>query len=179
MEINVSQIDEYDGLRVEYHYPEGEPHLEDDNGRLIGQTLLSAQATREPKREGDEVLLRGSVRATVEFDCDRCLMAFCTPVAQDFDLLYLSAGKSRNAHEEHELKEDDLSIAYYEGHIINLDDLVREQIELTLPMTRVCREACRGLCPECGANLNDGDCGCSTEQSDPRWDALKGLKPNP
>jgi uncharacterized metal-binding protein YceD (DUF177 family) len=175
MEINVSQIDEYDGLTLEHVYPDGEPFLENEEGRLVGQTQLRVRATRDV----DEVLLRGEIKATVQFACDRCLVLFPTPVAQDFDLLYVAAGKSRNAHEEHELKEDDLSIAYYEGHAINLDDLVREQIELTLPMTRICKETCRGLCAECGTNLNDKECGCAMQQSDARWDALKKLKLKP
>ena len=175
MEINVSQIDEYDGLAIDHQYADGEPRLESEEGRLVGRTHLRLHASRE----GEDVLLRGTVNATVEFECGRCLTAFRIAVAPDFDLLYVATTPGRGAHEENELKEDDLSIAYYEGHIINLDDLAREQIELMLPMAHLCSETCRGLCPECGANLNEQDCACVTEQTDPRWDALRGLKPNP
>ena len=144
MEIHVSQIDEYDGLVVDYTYPAGEPSLldgeekpeegEENEGQVVGPTQVKVRASRE----GEDVLLRGQIQTAVQFACDRCLASFRTPLTQDFDLLYVSTPKSRNAHEEHELKEDDLSLSYYEGHVINLDDLVREQIELTLPMTHIC-----------------------------------------
>jgi DUF177 domain-containing protein len=184
MEIHVSQIDEYDGLVVDYTYPDGEPSLQDgevkpeegeeNEGQIVGPTQVKVRASRE----GEEVLLRGQIQTAVQFACDRCLTLFRTPITRDFDLLYVSTSKSRNAHEEHELKEDDLSLSYYEGHVINLDDLVREQIELTLPMTHICSEACRGLCSQCGANLNEGECACGAQPTDSRWDALKGLKLN-
>src|SRR5690349_21440345 len=136
MEITVSQIDEYDGLSVDHLYPEGEPDLEDEDSKLLGQTALKFRATRH----AEAVVVRGTINAFVQFDCARCLTRFSIPVAQDFDLLYVPASPGRNAHEEHELKDDDLSMAYYQGQAINLDDLVREQIQLTLPMTRLCQE---------------------------------------
>jgi uncharacterized protein len=174
MELNVSQIDEFDGLNLSHQYPEGEISLIAGDGKISGRTALSLFATRE----GEEVLLRGTVNASVQFECDRCLTETVVPVTQSFDLLYLPAHQTRNSHEEHELTEDDLSIVYYQGHFINLDDLVREQIELTLPMTRICKEDCRGLCQQCGANLNEGKCACNVEQVDPRWAVLKELKNN-
>jgi uncharacterized protein len=174
MEINISQIDESNGLTIEYLYPSGEPDLDDENSKLLGQTALQFHATRE----GEEVLLRGRISASVQLDCNRCLTDFSTPVTQSFDLLYLQLNKNRAAQEEHELSDDDLSISYFQGQFINLDDLVREQIQLALPMTRLCREDCRGLCQQCGVNLNEDHCSCKVEHIDPRWAALKGLKNN-
>jgi len=174
MELNINQIDEVDGLDVAHLYAEGEPDLEDDNDRIVGRPALRLHASRD----GDEVLLRGDIKATVQFDCDRCLTAFEQNITQMFDLLYLPVNQLGKSHDEHELTADDLSISYYQGHIINLDDLVREQIELTLPMTRLCREDCRGLCQHCRANLNETQCACSDKSQDSRWDALKELKLN-
>jgi uncharacterized protein len=59
---------------------------------------------------------------------------------------------------------------------MELADSVKEQVLLAAPVKVVCRESCKGLCPKCGKNLNEGDCGCSTVVTDPRWDALKDLK---
>lgn len=174
MELNISQIDELDGLTLSHRYPEGEISLVAGEGKIIGRPALKLFASRE----GEEILLRGTVKAEVQFECDRCLSEMVVPVTQSFDLLYLPAHQNRNSREEHELTEDDLSIVYYQGHVLNLDDLVREQLELTLPMTRICKAECRGLCPECGANLNDGECACTNASMDPRWAALKGLKNN-
>jgi uncharacterized protein len=60
--------------------------------------------------------------------------------------------------------------------VIDLDDLVREQIDLALPMSRLCKEECQGLCPHCRTNLNEKTCQCEEKQIDSRWAALKGLK---
>jgi uncharacterized protein len=171
MNVNVAQISEDEGLNLRHLYAEGEPELSGDDSRLAGRTALDLQATRA----GLQVRLAGNVKATVQFDCDRCLKPLSVAVDQSFDLLYVPP---LGAGEEHELGEDDLSIAFYQGDVIDLDDLVREQIELAIPMARLCGDECRGLCPDCGANLNEGKCACGVEQVDPRWTALKELKSN-
>ena len=167
MEIQVAQISEDEGLDIHHLYPEGEPVLGED-ARLVGHTKVDVQATRA----AEKVQLVGSVTATVAFECDRCLSSLAAKVEQSFDLLYLPP---LGMGDEHELHDDDLSIAFYQGQAIDLDDLVREQVELTLPMARLCGEACRGLCAECGANLNEGQCACAAEAIDPRWAALNDL----
>lgn len=171
MKIQVSQIREDEGLRVRHLYPKGEPGLVGDDAHISGLTSLELVATRD----GDQVKLVGQVKADVQIECDRCLAPVAVTVDQSFDLLYIPASASR-APEEGELADDDLSAAPYEGDLIDLDDVVREQVELAIPMARLCSEECKGLCPECGVNLNEGDCGCSIEQIDPRWAALKLLK---
>jgi uncharacterized protein len=170
MEIQVAQISEDEGLNIHHLYPEGEPVLGEDT-HLIGQTEIDLQATRA----AEKIQLVGSVNATVAFDCDRCLTPLSANVESSFDLLYLPP---LGAGDEHELRDDDLSIAFYQGQAIDVDDLVREQVELALPMARLCSVECRGLCPECGANLNQGECACAIEQIDPRWAALKDFKTN-
>jgi uncharacterized protein len=172
MVVNINQINEEDGLEVHHTYAEGEPELRSEDSRLVGRSALDLQATRD----GDKVKLVGSVTATVEYDCDRCLKPFSTALNQSFDLSYLPAVRPASLLEEKELGGDDLSTAFYQDEAIDLDDLVREQIELALPMSRLCDQECRGLCPECGANLNEQECDCFVEQVDPRWAALKELK---
>lgn len=169
MNIVVSEISEDEGLDVQHLYPAGEPGLVGRESGLIGRPELNLRAIRA----GDKVELIGSVSAVVSFECDRCLTPLSVPVEQSFDLLYVPPLGTGN---ENELGEDDLSIGFYQGEVIDVDDLVREQIELALPMARLCSEECRGLCPECGANLNEGQCTCSVEQVDERWIALKELK---
>lgn len=171
MKVNIAKISEDEGLEIHHLYPEGEPVLGGDDGRLAGRTALDMQATRA----GKKVRLAGRVNATVEFDCDRCLKPLSVAIDQSFDLLYVPPS---GTGEEHELGEDDLSIAFYQDDEIDFDDLAREQIELALPMARLCSDNCQGLCPECGANLNDAECNCKDEQVDSRWAALKGLKSN-
>jgi uncharacterized protein len=171
MNIVVNQISEDDGLSVHHLYPEGEPHLIGTDLRLTGRAALDLRATRD----GEEVRLAGTLKARVAFDCDRCLTPLSIPVEQSFDLLYVHPTRS-SANDEKELGGDDLSVAFYQGQAIDLDDVVREQIEFALPMHRLCREDCKGLCQLCGANLNEGLCGCESKELDPRWAALKELK---
>jgi DUF177 domain-containing protein len=169
MNIVVGQISEDEELRVHHLYPDGEPGLIGEESQLIGQTEVRLQASRA----GEKVELLGSVTAVVGFECDRCLAPLLLPVEQSFDLIYVPP---LGVGEEHELGEHDLSLGFYQHGIIDVDDLAREQIELALPMARLCTEDCRGLCPECGANLNLGECSCGEGLADPRWTALIELK---
>ena len=69
-----------------------------------------------------------------------------------------------------------LCFTYANGELLATEPLVAEQVQLNLPTHPLCREDCRGLCPRCGANLNDGPCGCAEPPGDPRWAALAGLR---
>ena len=64
----------------------------------------------------------------------------------------------------------------YSGKEIDLQPAVREQILLSVPPPPLCREDCKGLCPQCGKDLNEGECGCDRTVLDPRWAALKGIQ---
>jgi uncharacterized protein len=169
MNIVVAQISEDEGLEVHHRYREGDLDLRGGDAHLVGDASLNVQATRA----GEEVRLVGEVKAVVGFECDRCLGLLATSVQQSFDLTYLPPLRTQD---EQQLGTDDLSVAFYQGEVIDADDLVREQIELALPMVRLCSEDCKGLCPDCGANLNEGQCACQTEQVDARWAALKELR---
>jgi DUF177 domain-containing protein len=168
MNIAVAQISEDEGLNLHHLYPEGDPDLAGE-GHLIGQCELTLRATRNDAK----VALVGRVRAVVEFECDRCLTSLSIPVEAPFDLLYVPP---IGTGDERELAEKDLSLSFYQEGTINVDDLTREQIELALPMARLCSDDCRGLCPGCGVNLNAVECACREEQMDSRWAALKDLK---
>jgi uncharacterized protein len=169
MKIVVAQISEDEGVSIHHLYEDGEPALLGDDVHLVGQSEVNLRASRAAKK----VELIGNVTAVVGFECDRCLMPLSVQVRKSFELLYVPPLK---AGEEKELGEDDLLIGFYQDETIDLDDLVREQIELALPMAHLCSEECSGLCPECGANLNDGECACKKDEPDARWATLTELK---
>src|SRR5262249_35580876 len=169
MNIVVAQISEDEGLNIHHLYPEGEPSLASGADHQVGQCELTLRATRA----GDNVQLVGSVRVAVTVQCDRCLAPLVLPVSESSDLVYVAP---LGTGDERELGENDLLLGFYQDGIIDVDDLVREQIELALPMVRLCTDACRGLCPTCGANLNLDKCGCSSDLIDERWAALKEIK---
>ena len=119
--------------------------------------------------------LVGRIATTLELPCGRCLEPFTLPVDAAFDLRY-QPHAANTGEGEREIEEDDLSTAFYENETIDLGQLMREQFYLALPMKPLCREDCRGLCPQCGTNLNTATCDCSPVWEDPRLSALKAIK---
>ncbi len=107
--------------------------------------------------------LVGDVRTTLELPCSRCLEAYPLPVNASFELRYVPDVQNVG-EDEREIEEDDLSTAYYQNDVIDLGHLLREQFYLALPMKPLCSSACRGLCPQCGTNLNRDTCSCSIDQ---------------
>ena len=126
------------------------------------------------KLGGEAFRVSGRAGTRLELDCSRCVEPFAVPVEAEFDLRYLP--QAHNAGEgEREIADDDLSTAYYRDGLLDVVDMLREQFQLALPMKPLCAEDCRGLCPECGANLNRATCGCTSKWEDPRLAPLKGL----
>jgi uncharacterized protein len=119
--------------------------------------------------------LAGRVKTTLELKCSRCLEPFATPVDQEFDLRYQPHAVN-TGEGEHEIEEDDLTTAFYEKDEIDLGQLMHEQFVLSLPMKPLCGDACKGLCPVCGTNLNKSTCDCNPTWDDPRFAVLKKLK---
>ncbi|MEO7157527.1 MAG: DUF177 domain-containing protein [Vicinamibacterales bacterium] len=117
----------------------------------------------------------GHLTGEVELGCSRCIEPFTMPVASDFDLWYVPR-LDTVAEGEKEVEEDDLATAFYADDQIDLGQLIMEQFHLALPMKPLCDKACKGLCPQCGTNLNTGSCDCTQEWIDPRLEALKKLK---
>jgi uncharacterized protein len=126
-------------------------------------------------KDREKFRLVGAVHARLELGCSRCLEPFPLEVDAPFDLRYLPAS-AMSSDPEREVPDEDLDLSYYRDDHIDLNELLREQFYLALPMKPLCREDCRGLCPQCGANLNAATCACATTREDPRLAALKNLK---
>jgi uncharacterized protein len=153
-------------------YAPEEVELEDEGARLVSPAEVGGSATRK----GEEVRLRGSIKTEVELLCDRCLAPSRAPLEVEFDARFIPQAAAAGAGENVELLDEDLGVAAYEGDAVDMDELVREQILLALPLRSLCREDCKGLCAKCGADLNSGDCSCEQAETDPRWAALAGWK---
>jgi uncharacterized protein len=126
------------------------------------------------KQDDRRYRLEGRVAGTLELCCSRCLEPIALPVDAAFDLEYLP--RTENVGEgEREIAEDDLATAFYTDETIDLGALVSEQFHLALPMKPLCSETCRGLCPQCGTNLNVASCACRQEWEDARLSGLKVL----
>ena len=142
----------------------------DERVRLIEP----AHVTGKIRQAGNEVFVNGHVDTRVQVECDRCLQPVELPVSADFALEYIT-GSEYESSEAVELTEADLSVAVFDGHGIDVDEIVKEQILLSVPTRMLCRENCKGICPECGTDRNTGDCNCVADDIDPRWAALKNL----
>jgi uncharacterized protein len=122
-----------------------------------------------------EVRINGKLDVRLETDCDRCLGSAQFPIDSDFDLFYRPMSFIAR-DEEVEIDEGQAQLAFYEGGGMQLEDVLREQILLLMPMHRICREDCKGICPKCRKNRNVTPCDCIEEHGGGTWDALAGLK---
>jgi uncharacterized protein len=127
---------------------------------------------------GEEIHVRGSLATLLELECARCLEPVTQPVKRDFDLYYRSLDESPR-EDELAVPRGEEELAFYSGEGLQLEDVAKEQVLLSLPMRTVCRPDCKGLCPHCGINRNRETCTCAEPARDPRWDALKNLSPRP
>ena len=134
-----------------------------------------ATVTGKVRLTGNEVFVNGHVDTRARVECDRCLQPVETPVDADFELEYITGSEYESGNVA-ELTEAEMSVAVFDGKAIDVDEIVKEQVVLAVPTRMLCREDCKGICPECGTDRNTGDCSCTTEDIDPRWAALKNLK---
>jgi len=130
-------------------------------------------------KDQDRFRLVGTVKTDLELQCSRCLEPFKLVVDREFDLRFLPAGteepKSDTDDEEIEVEDDDVSLTFYRDEQIDLNELLREQFYLALPMKPLCKSDCKGICPQCGTNRNTAPCDCNPQWEDPRMAGLKTL----
>jgi uncharacterized protein len=123
----------------------------------------------------EDIRLNGELSTSVEIACARCLEPVVQGVKRTFDLLYRPLGADAG-RKENTVSGTESEISYYEGEGLLLEDVLREQVLLAVPLKAICRQDCKGLCPQCGANLNVAQCSCAEPVEDPRWAALKDLR---
>jgi len=122
-----------------------------------------------------DIRLRGRLSAGLDLQCARCLEPVKQDIQRDFELLYRPLGADAG-RDELSVTDAEAEIGYYQGDGILLEDVLREQVLLALPLKTTCREDCKGLCPQCGKNLNQEKCSCTNAVEDPRWAALKEVR---
>ncbi len=130
----------------------------------------------DTQRVGLEIILRSRFMLDLKTDCSLCARNFDIQIGVDFQItLKPMPIDKRPLPEEKELSPRELDEYYYQGDAIDLGEILREQIILSLPMYPRCSQECKGLCPTCGADLNFKPCECEQENLDPRWTALKNI----
>jgi len=124
-------------------------------------------------KTSNTVFIKGSYSALINICCSRCLENTNLSIGSDFDYTLVPA--KAETREDLELKPEELEISYYKGDFIDLAPIICEQIILQIPIKALCSEECKGLCPQCGANLNTSSCNCHLNFVDSRMAVLKNF----
>jgi uncharacterized protein len=129
-------------------------------------------------RQQDHVRVTGKIEGDLEVSCHRCLKPFPLALNELVDL-YLFEKVRMPKEQEKELEPEELVYEFFDGEVIDVDQLVAEQIFLALPVKVLCVEECKGICPGCGANLNEEACRCNADSGQSPIAKLKSLRPGP
>ena len=129
------------------------------------------------KSDGD-IFVRGDMNALLKLRCSRCLKEFEHRISSNIDIVYTLGSLHGVKEKEKELTREEVDTQYLAGDEIDIDAVLVEQLSLDMPMQPVCKAACKGLCPKCGRDLNQGECGChAAGHIDSRFAKLRELKP--
>ena len=163
MGLDLGHSDDRDTFTFEEEFPVRGPEGEDIPCR--------ASVTVQSTRTGNRYLLEGSVEATIRGDCGRCLKSFDFKLVAEFKLMLQRGGRVPEGTEEEEF------VLLSEAQEFDFDvfPAAREAVLLEMPIRYLCSDSCAGICPGCGADLNEGACGCGEKAGDPRWGPLKKL----
>ena len=156
---------------IKKQFAPAELDLSGESITLEGPVMFTGEALRTAGRAH----VRGTLTADARLDCTRCLEPAAKHLEVPFDSAFVDQGDETDQTET-EVTDEALDESLVENGVIDIAEVVREQILLAMPETVFCKEDCRGLCPQCGANLNLIDCKCSDDDIDPRWAALQEIK---
>jgi uncharacterized protein len=125
-------------------------------------------------RSGEDLIFSGTVQGELVGICSRCVEEYTSPIEREFSVTL--SPRLGTTHREVELNVEELSAGFYSEEHIDLSALIHEEILLALPSQPLCRENCRGLCAQCGTNLNAESCSCRPLWRDPRLAVLSTLR---
>lgn len=160
-------------VRFEETFPPGEIDFSTDAVAQSGPLRAEGVAELLASTDG-EIRVKGRLSVAMEAECDRCLCRAQFPLEAAFDLFYRPSD-ALAAEQEVAIDEGEAEMGFYAGLGMELEDILREQILLLLPMQRVCSAECKGICPVCGRNRNETSCECRVEPANDRWNALREI----
>ena len=166
MNIRIQDIDEQ-GLDAKF--------VEDESWGTDLPPHDKVLATLRVERSGEFIRVQGTLKTVLKLECSRCLAVYDFPIEVPVDSTLVPASRFEE-EESKELTGEDMDLRTYEGEEFNVDDIISENIVLILPIKPLCREDCKGLCPNCGADRNKETCTCAKISVDDRFSALKKIK---
>jgi uncharacterized protein len=152
--------------------PDGGLDIEVNETLTLDTGSSPIQAQLKIIKIGTEVVVNGNILTDIELQCSRCLKDFRSRFSFPFEAIFHPVEQLKE-EEKHELRVEELDMGFYSKDELDLFDVIKEQIMLNLPMKALCNDLCKGICLQCGADLNAGDCGCSEKDIDPRLVSLK------
>ncbi len=169
MKVRIDEIPP-EGLRIDVE-EDGNRLFADDPELHFEEKILSRLVLN---RIEQSVNVSGKIKTKMTMQCGRCLAPYSFTEDAAFDVEYRPASEAQQRGEV-ELVADELDVLYFSGGEIDVDELLMGQVAEILPAHPLCRETCRGICPQCGENRNRRECGCVEEVADPRLAKLKEL----
>ena len=178
MEFKVSEL-EREPIGFDLELPPGAVEFGEE-AEQVGDLSTSGRAEvlhehRGPRDIVADIRLRGNFAGQFQVPCARCVEPVEIPLAAEFDLIFRPAGADTEAAER-SITAPETEIGYYLKDSLLLEDVLREQVLLSLPVRTLCKPDCKGLCQRCGANRNSQTCTCEEGSKDPRWEALSLLR---
>lgn len=162
-----------DPLEVECRVPWQDLKFVHQDARLRQDVQLRARITL---LEMQTLRVQGNCQTAMDFTCSRCLQTFTQPQSLRFDLYYMPHSSIARDVEEIELRYEDLELGFYDGVRLDTDLVLSEQLVFAVPMKPLCRNSCKGLCPQCGTNLNLNECNCLPLELNPLQEKLLEIK---
>ncbi|MHB2015664.1 MAG: YceD family protein [Candidatus Xenobia bacterium] len=143
---------------------------------IDGVTLLEPIHVRfKLTNAATRILVEGTLKSRARLECNRCTEPFELPLEVEVHEEFLPEG-SKEMPQGPDLSADELDVFVYHEDRIDAEEIIRQNIIAALPMMALCQEACRGLCPMCGANRNQAPCSCEEQKTDPRWAGLEKFR---
>jgi uncharacterized protein len=171
----IFKFDEIYGEGLDFEVLETKQHFDIDSPDCSLTEDVKIQGKLE--KSGEEILCQGLLETGLSVTCSRCLSAFNFSVKNTLKVHFIPRVEGDKPGNEVELTDLEVEQEFYEEGQINLSSSVRDLILLSLPQIRLCKKDCAGLCPQCGSNLNENNCGCEPQEAcDPRLAVLQQLK---
>jgi uncharacterized protein len=168
MKLDLSELIKSPGAVIPFHMEE---NIEVEGVELLEPVVADFKFSNTNR----SIVIEGRFKTTFMAECVRCLKRFPFPLELSFQEAYTRQDLMLDAKGNLITDDEDIR-SIFEGYILDLTELLRQNIILALPLAPLCSPDCKGLCPHCGKNLNEGECECSRKNVDPRWQKLLEYK---
>lgn len=172
MKVSLHEIDEKP-TQIQFQIARNDLHKIDQRFEFPN---LSCKATLS--RSQEFILLKGQYQVSLASSCDRCLQTTETYLEEEFELDLVQESNQNDPDGDVEISLDSPNLDYYEGEEIHLNDYFEDQVVLDLPIMVLCSEECKGLCSNCGIDLNKETCTCQEKTGNNPFAVLKDLEPD-